>query len=117
MKFASSSDTKTPAGSPFQNSNPGKENPYIKLSGVKYFRCLQQGHKSNECPNQKQLHILEAEAEEENESNDSASNLEIEDVQEYEGEPLMCIFEKLLIALRQPNTSQQHAILRTKCTI
>lgn len=41
----------------------------------------------------------------------------MEELEGDEGEPLVCICEKLLMAPRQSTLTQQHAIFRTKCTI
>ncbi|XP_020700689.2 uncharacterized protein LOC110112721 [Dendrobium catenatum] len=42
---------------------------------------------------------------------------EIEDVEADDGEPLICILEKLLLAPRQSSPSQRHALFRTRCTV
>ncbi|XP_028552931.1 uncharacterized protein LOC114580236 [Dendrobium catenatum] len=41
----------------------------------------------------------------------------MEDVLADDGEPLICILEKMLLAPRQSSNSQSHAIFRTQCTI
>ncbi|KAI0495130.1 hypothetical protein KFK09_025277 [Dendrobium nobile] len=94
-----------------------KENPYAKPSNIKCFRCFQQGHKSNECPTRPQLHVLEAEEDnvlddEEGEPEDTQ-----EDVGGDEGEPLICVLQKLLLAPRLTDQSQRNRLFKTKCTI
>ncbi|KAI0514129.1 hypothetical protein KFK09_010163 [Dendrobium nobile] len=49
----------------YKFKGPAKDDPYAKPSTIKYFRCFQQGHKSNECPTRGQLQLLEMENEEE----------------------------------------------------
>ncbi|XP_020691225.2 uncharacterized protein LOC110105887 [Dendrobium catenatum] len=105
------SDPKAPVKPKF----PGKENPYPRPQGLKCFRCFQPGHKSNECPNRQQLQLLEGEGEEENELFEE--EVEVEDVTADDGEPLICVLEKLLLAPRKVVQSQRHCIFKTKCTI
>lgn len=52
---ASSSATKVPSKSPIINSNQVRDNPYVKPSTIKCFRCLQPEHKSNECTTRKKI--------------------------------------------------------------
>lgn len=39
-----------------------QENPYAKPNPIKYFRCLQNGHKSNERTNMWQANFVEGES-------------------------------------------------------
>ncbi|KAI0530516.1 hypothetical protein KFK09_000060 [Dendrobium nobile] len=94
-----------------------KENLYVKPTNIKCFRCLQQGHKSNECPTRPHLQFAEAEIEDGVEENEEALENSQEDVVGDEGEQLICVMEKLLLAPKQPNISQRNALFRTKCTI
>ncbi|KAI0495115.1 hypothetical protein KFK09_025262 [Dendrobium nobile] len=105
------SDPKAPLKPRF----PAKDNPYPRPQGLKCFRCFQPGHKSNECPNRQQLQLLEGE--EEDAVDQREEEEEVEDVLGDEGEPLVCILEKLLLAPRKVTESQRHAIFKTKCTI
>ncbi|KAI0495171.1 hypothetical protein KFK09_025321 [Dendrobium nobile] len=94
-----------------------KDNPYVKPSTIKCFRCFQQGHKSNECPTRPQLHLIEGEddAEVEDAEDDTADALE--EVGGDEGEPLVCVIQKLLLAPRLTDKSQRNRIFKTKGTI
>ncbi|KAI0515984.1 hypothetical protein KFK09_008655 [Dendrobium nobile] len=96
---------------------PGRDNPYAKPTAIKCFRCLQPGHKSNECPNRPQVQFMEGE--EEAELTGLGDELEetIEELAADEGEPILGILEKLLLAPRKPVESQRNSLFRTKCTI
>ncbi|PKU73240.1 RNA-directed DNA polymerase [Dendrobium catenatum] len=102
---------------PVKPKNPFRENPYPRPQGLKCFRCFQPGHKSNECPNRQQLQILDGEADEDGVLVDDEQNTDIEDVVGDEGEPVVCILEKLLLAPRKSGQSQRHSIFKTKCTL
>ncbi|PKU80524.1 RNA-directed DNA polymerase [Dendrobium catenatum] len=92
----------------------GKDNPYAKPSTLKCFRCFQPGHKSNECPQRPQAHLADGS---DREDLENAEEEETDDVVADDGEPLICILEKLLLAPRQNINSQRHALFRTRCTI
>ncbi|PKU77096.1 hypothetical protein MA16_Dca001702 [Dendrobium catenatum] len=93
-----------------------KDNPYAKNASIKCFRCFQVGHKSNECPSRPQLQLIEAD-EEEGSEHSQGQEQHLEDVEGDVGEPLICVMQKLLVAPRQPCSSQRNALFRTKCTI
>lgn len=99
-----------------EHKRNSKENAYKTQISIKYFRCMQQGHKSNECPMRKQLNVIYVDVKDEIESNNLYDNLEVEDVHGDEGETITCVLEKLLMAPRQSTLPQRHAIFRTKCT-
>ncbi|XP_020704270.2 uncharacterized protein K02A2.6-like [Dendrobium catenatum] len=94
-----------------------KDNPYVKPGNIKCFRCFQQGHKSNECPTRPQLQLVDAEADDELADNAEDCEESHEDVVGDEGEQLVCVIEKLLLAPKIPNPSQRHALFKTKCTV
>ncbi|XP_020698415.2 uncharacterized protein LOC110111061 [Dendrobium catenatum] len=94
-----------------------KDNPYVKPTTIKCFRCFQQGHKSNECPTRPQLQLLEAEDEADGSEPEEEQTVPLEDVGGDEGEPLVCVLQKLLLSPRQPNSSQRNVLFKTKCTI
>ncbi|XP_028555177.1 uncharacterized protein LOC114580768 [Dendrobium catenatum] len=97
---------------------PAKDaNPYVKPATLKCYRCFQPGHKSNDCPNRQQIQLLEGEAEDDHYSAENINAREFEDLQADDGEPVVCVLQKLLIAPRQPNNSQRNSIFRTRCTI
>ncbi|XP_028556143.1 uncharacterized protein LOC114581024 [Dendrobium catenatum] len=96
---------------------PVKENPYARASTLKCFRCFQPGHKSNECPTRGQLQILEGEIEEVEDGNDEWAENVVEDVDGDDGEPVVCVLQRLLLAPRRPAKTQRNALFKTKCTI
>ncbi|KAI0501107.1 hypothetical protein KFK09_019325 [Dendrobium nobile] len=101
-----------------QKSKPlPRENPYAKPATFKCFRCFQPGHKSNECPQRQQVHLAEGDEGSEHAEDEIDKDCDIEDLPADEGEPLICVMEKLLLAPRQNLSSQRHAIFRTRCTI
>ncbi|XP_028549531.1 uncharacterized protein LOC114579365 [Dendrobium catenatum] len=123
----------TPAGSYVQTQSPNQapidprvqpkpkfvtnENPYAKPSTLKCFRCFQPGHKSNECPQRQQIHVVEGGEGVEQDAEDEAQDGDSEDVPADEGEAVVCVLEKLLLAPRQALSSQRHSIFKTRCTI
>ncbi|XP_020679468.2 uncharacterized protein LOC110097438 [Dendrobium catenatum] len=94
-----------------------KENPYSKPSTIKCFRCFQQGHKSNECPTRPQIHTIEAEEDTTLEDGEEELGDSHEEVNGDEGEPLICVIQKLLLTPRQTDRSQRNILFKTKCTI
>ncbi|PKU84124.1 RNA-directed DNA polymerase [Dendrobium catenatum] len=96
---------------------PPKENPYTKPTTLKCFRCFQPGHKSNECPSRPQIQLAEGEQEDDPELVQDNPEYIVEDITADEGEAVVCILERLLLAPRQPTASQRNAIFRTRCTI
>ncbi|XP_020695767.2 uncharacterized protein LOC110109168 [Dendrobium catenatum] len=94
-----------------------KENPYVKPSSIKCFICFQLGHKSNECPTWAYIQLLDGEEEEELGNNNNEFEEEVEDVVGDEGDPLICVLQKLILALRRPAKTQRNALFKTKCTI
>ncbi|PKU83878.1 RNA-directed DNA polymerase [Dendrobium catenatum] len=104
---------------PVKAKVPLRENPYGRPTTLKCFWCFQPGHKSNECPNHLQVQLLEGECPDED--RDCGEHVDTdglaEDVPGDDGEPLICILEKLLLAPRAALPSQRNAIFRTRCTI
>ncbi|KAI0491611.1 hypothetical protein KFK09_025871 [Dendrobium nobile] len=92
-------------------------NPYAKPATLKCFRCFQPGHKSNECPQRQQLQLLENDHDASLEQIDEVKENSAEDLEADEGDPLICVIEKLLIAPRQQVDSQRNAIFKMRCTI
>ncbi|XP_020691321.2 uncharacterized protein LOC110105961 [Dendrobium catenatum] len=119
--------------SPIQNTNvsadaklqgkapaPPRENSYSRPTTLKCFRCFQPGHKSNECPNRQRIQLLEGEihgVEAEPTDFELAPEADFEDVHGDEGDPLLCVLQKLLIAPKSPSHSQCNALFKTRCTI
>ncbi|XP_020690236.1 uncharacterized protein LOC110105185 [Dendrobium catenatum] len=102
---------------PFKPRQPPRDNPYIKPTTLKCFRCFQLGHKSNECPTRPQLQLVEGDNEETEERITADYDENVEELVPDEGDVVVCILERLLLALRQPTNSQRNAIFRTRCTI
>ncbi|XP_020683016.1 uncharacterized protein LOC110100003 [Dendrobium catenatum] len=92
-------------------------NPYARPSPLKCFRCFQPGHKSNECPQRKQVQLAEFEEGTDSEGTTVEIAGQVEDVQADVGEPFAGVMGKWLLAPRQTGMSQRHAIFKTRCTI
>ncbi|KAI0495627.1 hypothetical protein KFK09_021930 [Dendrobium nobile] len=60
---------------------------------------------------------MDGEIEEDVELLEAELETEVEDVIGDEGEPVVCVLEKLLLAPRKQVSSQRHSIFKTKCTI
>ncbi|KAI0528950.1 hypothetical protein KFK09_001494 [Dendrobium nobile] len=50
-------------------------------------------------------------------NNTEGAENEIEDVDGDEGEPVLCVLQRLLLAPRRPTKTQRNALFKTKCTI
>ncbi|XP_020679500.1 uncharacterized protein LOC110097468 [Dendrobium catenatum] len=96
---------------------PGRENPYAKPTAIKCFRCLQPGHKSNECPMRHQVQLVEGEEDAEQSGLQDDYEDEVEEVLADDGEAILGVMEKMLLAPRTPVDTQRHKLFRTKCTI
>lgn len=94
-----------------------RENPYAKPTTLKCFRCLQPGHKSNKCPTRHQLQLAEGEEKCNPAELQDDSEEGIEEIGADEGEPILDVIEKLLLAQLKSVETQRHSIFRTKCTI
>lgn len=93
-------------------------NPYANPYLLKCFKCNQVGHKSNECPQRGILHIQQTTGDSEKEREDfiEIGNEETELVGGAEGDPLLCIIQKVLSSKVLENT-QRNSIFKTKSTI
>ncbi|XP_028547507.1 uncharacterized protein LOC110099598, partial [Dendrobium catenatum] len=60
----SGSSNNSDGKAPFKPRPPPRDNPYMKPTTLKCFRCFQLGHKSNECPTRPQLQLVEGDNEE-----------------------------------------------------
>ncbi|KAI0507593.1 hypothetical protein KFK09_013719 [Dendrobium nobile] len=96
---------------------PARENPYAKPGVIKCFRCLQPGHKSNECPARHQVQLVEGEEEVDPAEIQDGSEEWVEEVLADDGEPILGVMEKMLLVPRTPVETQRHKLFRTKCTI
>lgn len=65
---------------------------------------------SNECPNHRQLQLVEQKLEEDLTGGFPLNIEEFEDVPTNEGEFLPCIFEKVLLAPKQPDINQRYTL-------
>lgn len=77
------------------------------------------GHKSNECPQRRVLHIQVTigDSKEETEDFVEIDNEETELVGGDEGDPLLCIIQKVSLSFKVPEYTQRNSIFKTKCTI
>lgn len=95
---------------------PSRDSLYHKPGPLKYFRCFQPGHKSNECLNRKQLQLMDGGSEEHSDLPPEPVFDSIDDLQGDDGEFLACIMEKVLLAPKTASPSQRHSLFRTRCT-
>ena len=78
-------------------SMPAKNNnPYTKPFSVKFYRCGEIGHRSNECPKRKTVNVVEKD-------NDVVENKVCrpngdDDYEEYEYEGYTCVVRKLMLS-------------------
>ncbi|KAJ4707018.1 RNA-directed DNA polymerase [Melia azedarach] len=82
-------------------------------------RCQQPGHRSNECPewgkNKGVTHYVGAAKEDEDDDYDDGEEVDVVDGDE--GEAVSCIVQKLLLAPKKEEETQQNKIFRTRGTI
>lgn len=93
-------------------------NPYTKPFPPKCFKCQQPGHCSNECPLRLQVGLLggnDPNGDYYSECRDAFAEAEL--VPSDDGDPVVCILQKLLFAPKQAQLTQHNAIFRTHCTI
>ncbi|XP_028551072.1 uncharacterized protein LOC110094610 [Dendrobium catenatum] len=96
---------------------PSRDNPYGRPTTLKCFRCFQPGHKSNECPNRQQVQLLEGESEHFTTTAEGEDDEDYEEVAGDEGEPVVCVLQKLLLTPNHNTKTQRNAIFKSKCTI
>ncbi|XP_060670109.1 uncharacterized protein LOC132800453 [Ziziphus jujuba] len=106
--------SKKPVSKPQQPSTK-TTNPYVRPYPLKCFKFGQQGHKSNECSLRKQVNLMENQEDSGEEFATIGDETEL--VDEDQGEPVICIIQKLLLSPKHPIEPQRHAIFKTKCTI
>lgn len=112
------SGTSAPARSNTQGKNQIQQRVNNDLYGCpnlgKCVQCNQPSHLSNSHPNRRSINVAK---------NGKEQNLEDHD---YEGsdvadantrEELVCIVQRLLLALKKPDSSERHKIFRTRCTV
>ena len=89
-----------------QSSNP-----------IKCYRCGEEGHVSNKCPQRKSVNTtLHNDSDEEVEEFESESDDEPE-LCEEEGEEVVCVVKRLLCSTMQPEETQRKKIFESKCTV
>ena len=95
---------------PTKNSNP-----YARPFSVKYNRCGEVGHCSNEYPKRKALNVVEKDDDiVENEVCGSDRNC---DYEEYEKEEYTCVVRKLMLSATRGDKAQLHKLFHTRCTV
>ncbi|XP_041001668.1 uncharacterized protein LOC121247371 [Juglans microcarpa x Juglans regia] len=92
-------------------------NPYSRPMLGKCFRCNQPGHRSNKCPTRRTVHMIEGEEEGQEDEGDSEGEEAGEFVEGDEGEPVNCIIQRVMLALKTEEENQRHSIFKTRCTI
>jgi hypothetical protein len=121
-----SSNTQAAKGVSFPPREKGlggsSNNPYAKPILGKCFRCGQQGHRSNECPNRHPVNMVDSA-----EGALPEDSVGIEDkLGEYEGGEFTegdngyfgnCIIQRVLLTPRLDEPTQRHNIFKTRCTI
>ncbi|XP_020270704.1 uncharacterized protein LOC109845858 [Asparagus officinalis] len=94
---------------------PTPTNPYAKPDPIKCYRCGQPGHRSNQCPKRGTVNMVDHEDE----------DTDRDDVEDYDdgldadddGEQLLCVVRRLLLAPKVEEPLQRHNIFRTRCTV
>jgi hypothetical protein len=84
-------------------------------TGIKCYKCGEDGHVSSNCPLRKFVNtaIHDGEEDEEYESEE----IEGQDVCEEEGEEVVCVIQRLLCSTPQPDNTQRKKIFEGKCTV
>ncbi|XP_024031026.1 uncharacterized protein LOC112094434 [Morus notabilis] len=96
-----------------------KPNPCARPFLGRCLRCNQPGHKSNECPQHRQVNLVGDGGEEDYDACgvEEGERDETELVERGEGERVSYVIQKLLLAPRQVTPTQRHAIFKTRCTV
>ena len=90
-------------------------NPYASSFGVKFYKCGEVGHRSNECPKRKAMNVVE--------KDDDAVENEVyepdgdDDYEEYEQEEYTCVVRKLMLSPKCGDETQRHKLFRTRCIV
>ncbi|XP_038989925.1 uncharacterized protein LOC120113183 [Phoenix dactylifera] len=106
-----------------QAAPKGNGNPYERPMPIKCYRCQEVGHRSNECPRRRPVHVVEAEDEEEmphEEEDHEEGQTDDEDVEVTvpdQGVPASFVVQRILFAPKNEEESQRHSIFKTCCTI
>ena len=95
---------------PTKNSNP-----YAKPFGVKFYRCGEVGHHSNECPKRKVVNVVEKDNEVV--ENEVCIPDRDDDYEEYEQEEYTCVVRKLMLSSKCSDETQHHKLFSTRCTV
>ena len=87
------------------------ENIYNRPTLGKCFRCEQQGHLSNECPQRRALTIEEGQ--EDDDSDDNVHEVSTSD----EGDQLSCVVQRILLTPIVDYIPQRNSLFKIRCTI
>ncbi|XP_062075889.1 uncharacterized protein LOC133780020 [Humulus lupulus] len=111
-----------PPTTPGKQSFPRSHNPYSRSGPDRCYRCLEPGHRSNECPKCRTAFVIDdydgAHGDDFFHVDDSATLYDDTDFAVGdEGDPIVCILEKIILASKQSLPSQRNTIFCTRCTI
>lgn len=100
------------------NPKTNENSPYARPTVGKCFRCNQSGHRSNQCPTRKPIHIVDTfQDDEEDEPNNEDLNFDADDVCGNESHELVCIVQRTLCSPKQEEPTQRRKIFQAKYRI
>nr|XP_048331651.1 uncharacterized protein LOC125422974 [Ziziphus jujuba var. spinosa] len=106
---------------PVKPSNYPTTDPYARPYPIKCFKCNQVGHRSSECPQKKLMHMHEEVddygGEDEYDGADLIKATEEVSGEDIDGDPIVCILQKVLYSAKRYTPTQRHILFKTKCTI
>lgn len=92
-------------------------NPYSQPMLEKCFRCNQPGHRSNECPTRRTVHMIEWEEGGQEYEDDSGGEDSRELMKGNKGEPMNYVIQRVILALKTEEENQRYSIFKAHCTI
>lgn len=98
-----------------------RTNRYAKPMPPKCFRCQQPGHRSNECPQKRSVHLIEDTGDNEAGYEDAyAQDFDYGELDIQNGDSrdhVVCILPKLLLTPKQAMNTQRNSFFKTRHTI